>query len=346
MSNYGLATDTNSRSYLSRPDGKVAVFGLPGIVLAILGVIFFLYAPVILAFIALVLTETLYCIILAAILAVVVGPLFVKQNRVALLLLYKGMCKSMTNMVVAVDPITIMLGYQATAREQQRTLAESMAQEEGQIRTLRENIIANDREREKCLAMANEARKSPNTKQAFQLNSRQAARLEEANKSLTDLHDRLVDVNKTIRNMYEAADYVVQDLDQAIKLAKRQQKALLAGYNAFKAARAILDGGSDEREVYNLALENLADDYGQKMGEIENFVKMSQGFLQGVNLQNGVYEQQALDVFAAWDKRSEELKQQSGGPNALTEAPPNQMALLTTQGEFADLLAAPKNERR
>jgi hypothetical protein len=47
---------------------------------------------------------------------------------------------------------------------------------------------------------------------------------------------------------------------------------------------------------------------------------MSKGFLQSVDLENGVYEQDAMDHFEAWEKKADSLF--TDAPKVLPEAPP------------------------
>jgi hypothetical protein len=88
---------------------------------------------------------------------------------------------------------------------------------------------------------------------------------------------------------------------------EQERKALLAGYGAFTSAMKVMKGDPDKRELFNQAMEFLAEDYSMKVGQIEDFMRTSQGFIQTVDLENGVFEQDALD---ALDKKLDEKAEQ------------------------------------
>ena len=44
-------------------------------------------------------------------------------------------------------------------------------------------------------------------------------------------------------------------------------------------------------------------DVNQKVGEMERFMEMSENFMQSVDLQNGVFEEEGLKMLEKWEGR-------------------------------------------
>jgi len=48
----------------------------------------------------------------------------------------------------------------------------------------------------------------------------------------------------------------------------------------------------------------IADDVANKVGEMERFMEMSSSFMDSVDLQNGVFEDQGMQMLEEWEKNS------------------------------------------
>jgi len=88
---------------------------------------------------------------------------------------------------------------------------------------------------------------------------------------------------------------------------EQERKAITAGNSAMKSAMAIIKGDTDKRAMFDQALEAIADDVSNKVGEMERFMDMSDGFMQSVDLQNGVFEEEGLKMLEKWENESTSL---------------------------------------
>ena len=64
----------------------------------------------------------------------------------------------------------------------------------------------------------------------------------------------------------------------------------MASHTAMKSAMNIIAGNSDKKEMFDLALEAMADDVSNKVGEMERFMELSENFMDSIDLQNGIFE--------------------------------------------------------
>jgi phage-related tail protein len=137
---------------------------------------------------------------------------------------------------------------------------------------------------------------------------------------------------------------MVQDITNEVELKTKERDMLLAGWGAFTSAKKIMQGGDDEKAMFDMTMEKLADDYGMKMGEIETFMDVSKGFIDGVDLENGIYEADALAQLEAWEKKSQNIL---GGPSDVDSAPAVRIANpalpAASANTFADLFEAPSD---
>jgi hypothetical protein len=67
---------------------------------------------------------------------------------------------------------------------------------------------------------------------------------------------------------------------------------------------SILKGEGIEREMYDEAMEFALQDYATKMGEIEDFMIDTQSIMDGIDLQNGVWEQAAIEKLSQFENKT------------------------------------------
>ena len=65
---------------------------------------------------------------------------------------------------------------------------------------------------------------------------------------------------------------------------------------------SIIHGDKAKRAIYEEALDIMATDLANKLGEMERFMEVSQSFMDGIDLQNGVFEEKGLEMLEKWEK--------------------------------------------
>jgi hypothetical protein len=246
-------------------------------------------------------------IITASILAAVVGLIFLVATspRTATLLKYifKKVSQSITYAFIEYDPFGILRTCRDEISKMSSTLSSQVNNLRGQKIALKRDIDGNTSDREKAASMA---KRYPETAQA-KVNRRQFMRLSESNEKLAKVY-RVMEVLEAALSKYdEACGMLVEDINNEIRVKEKEYKALSKGYSAIQTAKKILSGGTDAQEVFDMTMEYLAQDYGNKMGEIEGFLKTSQSFIAGFDLQNDLYDEQALKAIEQWTKQSDSL---------------------------------------
>jgi hypothetical protein len=71
-----------------------------------------------------------------------------------------------------------------------------------------------------------------------------------------------------------------------------------------KSAMSIISGNADKRAMFDQAFEVIADGVAMKVGDMQRFMEMSSSFMDSVDLQNGVFEEQGLQMLEEGEKKS------------------------------------------
>ena len=84
--------------------------------------------------------------------------------------------------------------------------------------------------------------------------------------------------------MYQNSEILLEDTKDQVNLKEQERKAIRASHSAMKSAMSVISGDPDQRAMFDMALESIADDVANKVGEMERFMEMSSSFMDSVDL--------------------------------------------------------------
>lgn len=322
-----------SKTFWQKPEGKTGMVVAAG---AAVGGGLLLYKA--LPYIIVLMQNTIYACLLAFGALIVTSPIWSTKVRILLGYMFRNAMRALTGFVIEIDPIGILKNYVEDMRKNRASMDGQIGNLRGHIQELSGIIATNEANRAKSLKMAGQAQKQ-GLAPAFQLNARRAGRLEQSNMTLQTLLNKMTGLDKLLNKLRDTTDIMVQDMEDEVQVKEQERKALLAGYGAFTSALKVMKGDPDKRELFNQAMEYLAEDYSQKVGQIEDFMRTSQGFIQTVDLQNGVIEQDAIDALdKQLDQKAEQMLlapiEKRALPAAVTAQP---VAVPASASEVRDL---------
>ena len=286
------------KSFWKKPEGVTGILFLGGILLAG-GYLIVANMAAIVALMSNVLYLSLILIALAVILYMILDP----RMRNLVWYMYKSVMRWITGLFVQIDPIGILKSYVQDLEDNLKKLSKQIGSLRGQMRRLKTLMEDNNREIENSMLLAQKAREMNNENQML-LSSRKAARLKESNIKYHALHQKMSVLYRVLSKMYSNSEVLLEDTKDQVKLKEQERKAIRTSYSAMKNAMDIISGSGSKREMFDAALENIADDLANKVGEMEHFMEMSSSVMDSVDLQSGVFEEQGLKMLEEWEKKS------------------------------------------
>lgn len=293
---------TANKSFLSRPEGKTGIL-IGGAALLAGGYGLFVILPTLIVL----LENTIYAAALMAALAFIVFVVSDKRIRTLASYGWKSAMRALTGLVIEIDPIGILRGYLQNLQDGLESMDKAISNLAGQIKKLNNIIQKNEDDRIHALKIAQAAKGKADMKNVFTLRMNEAGRKSASNLTLQGLLNKMQNLMRVLSKMREASDFMIQDITSEVEVKTQERNALMAGYSAFKSARNIIAGESDQKQIFDMTMEKLTDDYAMKVGEIENFMQVSDGFIKGVDLENGIYEADAMKQLDEWEKKSQNL---------------------------------------
>ncbi len=292
---------TKKTNFWNRPEGKTGALVLGGLLLGG-GYLLIKVLPALVALAA----NTLYLAGMLLVLGAIIYMVLDSNTRNLVWYMYKSAMRWITGLFVKIDPIGILKSYVEDLRNNLRKMNRQINQLRGQMHKLQEMILTNKKEIKNNLDLASQAREH-NRDSVMILKSRKAGRLKESNLKLEDLYQKMEVLYRVLRKMYENSEIMLEDIQDQVMVKEQERKAIHASNSAMRSAMSIIRGDADKRAMFDQALEAIADDVSSKVGELEQFMKLSENFMASVDLRNGVFEEQGLEMLERWEREGVSL---------------------------------------
>ena len=289
------------KSFWERPEGTTGMFVLAALVVGG-GILLYSFLPTLIALAE----NTLYLSGMLIALSMIVYMILDPKMRNLVGFAYKSLMRWITVLFVNFDPIGLLKSYIEHLESSLSKMDKQINQLRGQMHKLKELIVTNQREIQTHLKDASKARDAEKETQMI-LKTRKAGRLQESNVRLDDLYKRMETLYRILTKMRDASYIMSEDLKDQIFVKETERKAILASHSAMNSAMSILKGDPDKRVMFDMALEAIANDVSSKVGEMEEFMSMSDKIMKGIDLQNGVFEEEGLKMLDDWEKKSQSL---------------------------------------
>ncbi len=286
------------KSFWSRPEGVTGMIFLAAIILGG-GFLLANFAGAILGFLGTMGAAIASLFVLGTIVYMAIDP----KMRNLVSYMYKSAMRKITGIFVTIDPIGILKNYLDDLKDNLRKMSKQIGEIRGQMRKLKTLMQKNASEIDNNMALAAQAKKQGKDNHVV-LSTRKAARLKESNAKYAALHKKMEVMYRILTKMYSNSEILIEDTQDQVALKEQEYKAIKASHGAMKSAMTIISGDKDKRQIFDMAVEHIADDVANKVGEMERFMDMSSNFMETVDLQNGAFEEKGLKMLEEWEKKS------------------------------------------
>ncbi len=289
---------TKPKSFWKRPEGTAGAIFMVGL-LAGAGYLIFTNIAFLVGLASSALGLAAILLVLGAIIYMVLDP----KMRTLVGYMYKSVMRKITSMFITIDPIGILKNYIEDLQDNLKKMGTQIGAIRGQMRKLKTLMQENEAEINQNMKLAAKAKEQGVQKQML-LSSRKAARLKESNAKYNELHGKMEILYRVLTKMYQNSEILLEDTKDQVKHKEEERKAIRASHSAMKSAMSVISGDSDKRAMFDQALEVIADDVANKVGEMERFMEMSSSFMDSVDLQNGIFQDEGLQMLEEWEKKS------------------------------------------
>lgn len=276
------------------------------------GIALFYFWGIVVPFVVSTLVNTLLAWLIAC--AIVVLAMIARSKRTHALMSYMGRSafRAIASFWVEVDPIGILKNRADEADEYYKEMDSNTKALNGEIEGLDKLIASNKLDAKRQLstykrATTDKDAKSEENQEAAIIASTEVGLLNESNVTLQELRDRMSALYEVLKKIRFNVKIFCRRMRSEIGVKEREFNAVNKAYNAYSSAMAAINPDSSKRELYEMACAKLEQNYSTKLGAIKDFVDSSKGFLQGLNLEQGAWQEEAAQMLAQMEEQSKIL---------------------------------------
>ena len=294
MADFAPLESGKQKSFWKRPEGVTGLIFLTAILagLGLVGYSILMNFGTIMSIVASVL-------IVGSLLYMAIDP----KMRNLVWYLYKNTMRKITGFFITIDPIGILKNYIDDLESNLKKMSKQIGAIRGQMRKLKTMVETNQREIDENMKIASVAKKQSNQK-ALTLATRKASRLRDSNTKYENLYNKMKVIHRILAKMYSNSEILLEDTRDQVMIKEQERKAIRASHSAMKSAMSVISGDPDKRAMFDAAMEVVADDVANKVGEMERFMDMSSGFMENMDIQNGIFEEKGIKMLEEWEKKS------------------------------------------
>jgi len=295
-----LTPDFKPKAFWQRPEGKTGL-----IIPALIAVVAFWFWGRIVPFVLSTVEDTFWLVLYSILLAAMLYMVFSKDFRRFVFYLYKSVMRWITKWFVEIDPIGILKTYKSRVEEKLTEMESAIGGLRGQAQELMRAIQTKMKDFNKSMGLLQQANKNPQESanaRVIALESKQVTRLETLINKLRGDYENLMKIIAVLTKYHEVSSDAVIDMGNEIETREFEMKMAKKTHSAMSAAFGILKGLPDEKEMQQMALDELEQRYTQQMGEVEQMLDMTKGIVFSANLEQGVNVDNALKKLEEWQR--------------------------------------------
>ena len=269
-----------------------------GLGLAALGT----YAAIhLLPFVILAATNTIYAVVLMGVLAGLLFAALDKNVHTAVYYTWKSITRAIGYAIVNQDPIGVIETSIKIMQGRLEEMSQSKSDVGGQLKGLKAKIKSNTDRAELNMKKAQLADKAGDVSSKT-LMALEAQQLVLSNKSLVDTRNKIELMYRVLDKMVSTVDFNIKKTSSELDIKKEERKAIMAAHAGMVKGWKVIGGSGPEAEMFNRAMENIAETANRQLAEIDDIMDLSQGIIKGVDLEKGVIQDDALKMLEQWEK--------------------------------------------
>lgn len=338
-----METTTAGRPWYKKSDvviGGGAVTLMIGALLTVIGV----YA---LPYVILAATNMIYAAVLIGILGAITFAACSSTVHQLVYYTWKSVTRAIGYAIINQDPIGVIETSIGIMKNRLEEMTQSKAEVGGQLKGLQAKIKANADRAELDMKKAQQAEKQGDNN-GKTLMALEATQLLKSNENLGDTKNKIELMYRVLDKMVSTVDFNIKKTVSELEIKKEERKAIMAAHSGMVKGWKVIGGSGPEAEMFNKAMESIADTANRQLAEIDDIMDKSQSIIKGVDLEKGVLADDALKALDQWEKGGPSmllgtdkavLISQAYDPNQVIDVTPKQKVLTGTKtGKFADLL--------
>ena len=223
-----------------------------------------------------------------------------KRFRKTCSMVYFMVMRKITGLIIEIDPIAIVENKVQEMKKKILEIEKQMGSLNGLNKQNERKIEDKKAQLKKQIDLLTEYNKK-NKRAEAGVAERQAVRLESA---IERQIKRLEDSKKwyeILKSLKHAAELTVLDTENEVNDRKEEFESIKAQHKAFSSIMSIMKGDPDQMEDFTRAMDFMAYDITQKLGEMSNVIDETGGLLSQFAIEEGVASKKADELLQRYE---------------------------------------------
>lgn len=223
-----------------------------------------------------------------------------KRFRQTCSMVYFMVMRKITGLIIEIDPIAIVENKVKEMKKKILDIEKQMGSLNGLNKQNERKIDEKKRQLQNQIDLLNEYNKK-NKRAEAGVAERQAVRLKSA---IERQMNRLEDSKKwyeILKSLKHAAELTVLDTENEVNDRKEEFESIKAQHKAFSSIMSIMKGDPDQMEDFTRAMDFMAYDITQKLGEMSNVIDETGGLLSQFAIEEGVASKKADELLKRYE---------------------------------------------
>lgn len=254
----------------------------------------------------LMLATTVNLVLTGAIIFVVVYALSDPKFRGLFGFAYRTMIRKLWAVAVDMSPKAILDDIVDGLRQNFKRLESNVKTFRAKVKATQERIRANEEAMKHALQLAQQAKKQGKNSDSI-LHAREAERYRSFNQKLNAFFVKMEVILRVLSKMKEGAEFSLKDTESRVKMELMEHAALMDVSMAVDEAMKIIKGDAHKNELFNMAMEKLANEKAAALSEMEDFMETSERFFSSVDLEKAIADENAMNLLEEWEKKVDSM---------------------------------------
>ena len=223
-----------------------------------------------------------------------------KRFRQTCSMVYFMVMRKITGLIIEIDPIAIVENKVKEMKKKILDIEKQMGSLNGLNKQNERKIEEKKSQLQKQIDLLNEYNKA-NKRAEAGVAERQAVRLKG---SIERQIKRLEDSKKwyeILKSLKHFAELTVLDTENEVNDRKEEFESIKAQHKAFSSIMSIMKGDPDQMEDFTRAMDFMAYDITQKLGEMSNVIDETGGLLSQFAIEEGVASKKANELLQQYE---------------------------------------------
>lgn len=152
-------------------------------------------------------------------------------------------------------------------------------------------------------------------------------------------------MSNVLDRMYKNTEYILENTKATVEIKKKERNSVMLAHRAMASGWKVIKGDAEQKHMFDQAMESIADTMGRQLAEMEQIMDTSSGIMNGVDLEKGIIQEDALKMLEKWEKEGQSVLLGTEKNVLISQAYDNNVEVSTGTDNAEPVLVSASNKK-